>query len=178
MRRPFFQIMLTGAMLFTLSLVSEGVTSVRQSDPATSANEVIARRFYDEVLGGANPTAAVELISPDAVFHLPEGDFVGPEGLRQAIAVLPTAFADLSVSIDDLIAAEDKVVVGWTFRATHRGRVLGIPPTGRQVAMAGISILRMTQGRIVEDWVEQDTLGLLTQLGVELRPGSSATPAT
>ena len=60
----------------------------------------------------------------------------------------------------------DKVVSRWTARGTHRGELMGIAPTGKQVAVTGINIERFANGKLVEGWSNYDTLGMLQQLGV------------
>jgi len=78
------------------------------------------------------------------------------------------------VTVEDVIAEGDKVVTRWTIRGTHRGEFMGQPPTGKQVTWSGINITRLVAGKAVEDWVEQDTLGLMQQLAGTLEPGSSS----
>ena len=82
------------------------------------------------------------------------------------IAHFQDAFPDGRNTSEELLADQDKVVQRWTFRGTHDGVFEGIPPTGRQVTLTGISIWRVDGGTIVESWHELDTLGLLQQLGV------------
>ena len=65
-----------------------------------------------------------------------------------------------------MIAEGDKVAVRFTARGTHKGEFLGIPPTGKQVAWAGINIYRVASGKIAETWQLSDGLGLMQQLGV------------
>ena len=74
-------------------------------------------------------------------------------------------------TVDDLVAEGDKVVVRWTFRGTHPGEFQGVPPTGKQVTIIGISIFRIVGNKVVEDWTIIDLLGLLQQLGVIPPPG-------
>ena len=76
------------------------------------------------------------------------------------------AFPDFSVTIEDAIAEGDRVAVRVTVRGTHQGALMGIPPTGKQIAIKAISMWRVTDGRIVERWESADTLGLMQQLGV------------
>jgi predicted ester cyclase len=70
------------------------------------------------------------------------------------------------------IAEGDKVVVRWTWRATHnKGEYMGIAPTGKQVTLAGITISRVVDGKTVEEWGEMDNRGMMQQLGVVPPPG-------
>jgi predicted ester cyclase len=69
------------------------------------------------------------------------------------------------MSIQDTIAEGDQVVVRWTCKVTHTGPFLGMQPSGRKATVTGISILRFSEGKIVEGWNSWDQLGLLVQLG-------------
>jgi predicted ester cyclase len=78
-----------------------------------------------------------------------------------------TAFPDLNVTVEDVIAEGDKVVTRVTLRGTHQGEIEEFgPPTGRQIEVKGISISRIEGGKIVEDWDSYDNLSLLQQLGL------------
>ena len=84
-----------------------------------------------------------------------------------------TAFSDLVLTVEDQIAEGDKVVTRFTARGTHRGELMGIPPTGVKVVVTGISIDRFVGGRSVESWTHYDFMSLLKQLGVLTAPGVS-----
>ena len=86
--------------------------------------------------------------------------------VKEGIGAACTAFPDIRVRIEDLFAADDKVVVRWSSHGTHRGELQGIPPTHRPVTMTGIAIYRLAGGKIVEEWMNTDMLGMLRQLGV------------
>ena len=80
------------------------------------------------------------------------------------------AFPDLTMQVDDIFGAGDKVVVRFTMTGTNSGPLFGLPPTGRKVTMTGIGIYRFApHGRIVEEWYENDAIGQMRQLG--LLPG-------
>jgi predicted ester cyclase len=75
------------------------------------------------------------------------------------------AFPDLHFTIEDIVAAEDKVAIRATVHCTHLGLFMGMPPTGKQAIWTGIDISRIAGGKIVELWAEYDYLGLMQQLG-------------
>jgi predicted ester cyclase len=81
---------------------------------------------------------------------------------------------DLRVTIEELVAEGDKVAVRRSYEGTHRGELLGIPPTGKQVRIGGISIFRLTEGKIAEHWEQLDRLALMQQLGVIPAPAAPA----
>ncbi len=82
-----------------------------------------------------------------------------------------SAFPDLHFTVEDMIAEGDKVASRYTARGTHRGELMGLPPTGRGVTEVGIMISRLAEGKLVEDWHSPDNLGLIQQLGVVTFPG-------
>jgi steroid delta-isomerase-like uncharacterized protein len=90
----------------------------------------------------------------------------GLEAYKQFLSMFLTAFPDFQSTIEDMIAEGDKVVTRQTFRGTHTGDLMGIPPTGKQVTMSGIVISQFVNGKCVELGANNDDLGLLQQLGV------------
>jgi steroid delta-isomerase-like uncharacterized protein len=106
-----------------------------------------------------------QLYGPEWVGHFPGMPPLDADGHRQYSEVMSRAFPDLERTIEDLVAEGDKVVARWTARGTHDGDFNGIPPTGKTAHSSGITIFRIADGRIVEEWAESDTLGLLQQVG-------------
>ncbi len=134
---------------------------------STEDNKVLMRRFVEEVFNKKNLAAIDEFIAPDHVDHtLPPFLPTTPEGTKRAIDMYLTAFPDLCITIEDMIAEGDKVVVRYTSRGTQKGAFGGIPPTGKQVTVSSIVIARMAGGKIVEEWGLDDQMGMLQQLGV------------
>ena len=135
-------------------------------------NKALARRFTEEAWGGRNVALLDELLSPDFVNHDPfPGTPADREGEKQALTMHSAAMADSQATVEDQIAEGDKVATRWTFRTTHKGKFLGIAPTGKRVKIKGINICRIESGKIVELWREVDVLGLLQQLGAVPRQG-------
>ena len=129
-------------------------------------NKRIDRRFYEEVWNEGNYDFVDEVTSGDYVYHeLTDEVFVGRESVRRNIATVREAFPDLQFTVEDQIAEGDRVVTRWTARGTHQSSFEGIPPTGKQAVVAGISISRIADGKFVESWTCLDQLGLLKQLG-------------
>lgn len=130
-------------------------------------NKAISRRIVDELFNEGRLEATDEIVTPDFIGHdsaSPE-PILGPEGLKRNVEGYRTAFPDVQLSIDDEIAEGDRVVTRWTARGTHQAELLGIPATGKQATVTGMTIDRIVEGRIVESWTNWDTLGLLQQLG-------------
>jgi steroid delta-isomerase-like uncharacterized protein len=114
-----------------------------------------------------------ELYDPGLVGHFPGMPPIDVEGHKQYSAVMYEAFPDLNRPVDDLIAEGDKVVARWRAEGTHTGSFQGVPPTGRRASITGITIFRLRDGKIVEEWGESDMLGLLQQVGAQ--PGPAGT---
>ena len=76
------------------------------------------------------------------------------------------AFPDLIRPVEDIVATEEKAVVRWTSAGTHLGLSFGHPPTGNRLSTSGITIFRIADGKVVEEWIQSDMLGLLQQAGV------------
>jgi len=139
-----------------------------------AANERVVRRLVEEVVNRGATDLLPQLVGPDHVGHDPLGDHYGPEGVRIGVAELRSAFPDLRVTIEDLLAAGDRVARRFTLRGTHRGPFMGFAATGRAVSAPGLAIDRLADGKLAESWVCVDALGLLRQLGAvpTLRSGT------
>lgn len=139
---------------------------------STEENKAIIRRWLEEGWSKGNLAVADDVISANFVVHGAGGQAVpsGPEGVKQLVAAWRTGFPDGEMSIDDLLAEDDKVIVRMTWRGTHNGRFYGVAPTGRQVAVTSIGIDRVADGKIAEGWGEVDMLSMYEQLGVITPP--------
>jgi steroid delta-isomerase-like uncharacterized protein len=114
-----------------------------------------------------NAEAAGEVYAANYVGVDPTGTHAGSfEQLKQSAAAVFAVFPDLSLVADDIIVEGDKAVKRWTVRGTHKGEWLGIPATGKEIAMTGTNVFRIADGKIVECWAQGDALGLMQQLGV------------
>jgi steroid delta-isomerase-like uncharacterized protein len=118
--------------------------------------------------------SADELLASDFAGHSSMAETRGPDEAKQFFASLRAAFPDIHFTIEDQIAERDKVVTRWSARATHTGDFRGIPPTGKQGHVTGITINRVANGKIVEGWTNLDELGLMQQLGVIPEPAAAA----
>jgi steroid delta-isomerase-like uncharacterized protein len=132
---------------------------------STEDSKALTRRAY-EALNQRNWAAFAELVTPDFVLHNASNTIQGLEAYKQFLAMYYTALPDASITIEDLIAEGDTVVVRQTFRGTHTGDLMGIPPTGKAISGTGIQITRIANGKAVEQWFNGDDLGLRQQLGV------------
>ena len=135
-------------------------------------NLAIVRRRIEAFAGEGNVGLADELFASDYVNHDPPFPDSTRAQLQQAIIQSRVGLPDVRITIDDILAEEDRVVTRYTLRGTHQGELRGIPPTGRRVTLQGIVISRVADGKIVEEWNLSDKLGLFQQIGAFSRPGS------
>ncbi len=145
---------------------------------STEENKALVRRWVGSFNQGDTAAGAAvdELIAAHYVRHDPNAPEVrGPEAEKQLVTMYLTAFPDLHFTIEDLIAEGDTVVARLQVQGTHKGELLGIPPTDKGVTLTAIEIYRLADGKIVEQWVVVDTLGLLQQLGAIPVPGDGNT---
>jgi steroid delta-isomerase-like uncharacterized protein len=135
-------------------------------------NKAIVRRSFEELFNRGDLGVADEVFAATYVGHdpaLPQ-DIHGPDEFKQFVQMYRTAFPDLELTIEDQVAERDRVVTRFTARGTHRGGLLGIPPTGRKVVVTGISIDRMVDGKSAESWTSYDVMSMMQQLGIFPRP--------
>lgn len=114
-----------------------------------------------------------EVFAPGAIDHDPApGQIPGPEGFRQFFTELRTAFPDLKVSVEKMIADAEYVALAYTITGTHQGRFLGFAPTGKQMRARGVEIGKFAHGQLIERWGSSDQLGILQQLGLVPSPSA------
>lgn len=129
-----------------------------------TANTAIVRRAFE--CWNKRDFSVIEELLSDCIYHSPATGEIRGEAYRKLFASMLNAFPDGRFTVSDEVAEDDKVVMRWGFTGTHKGELMGIAPTGKQVAMTGISITRIVDGKIVEAWEEWDSLGMMQQLGV------------
>jgi steroid delta-isomerase-like uncharacterized protein len=134
-------------------------------------NKATFRRFDDAVnTGDAELISKTidELVEPDVLIRTPlPVEATGAQALKQVWAMLLRAFPDLHITIEDLLAEGDKVVIRNTVTGTHQGEYMGLPPTGKSVTYNEIFILRFANDRIAETWGVVDVLSQMKQLGIK-----------
>ncbi|MGH7268408.1 MAG: ester cyclase [Candidatus Rokuibacteriota bacterium] len=94
------------------------------------------------------------------------GPVTSREAAREAMHMYTRAFPDLRFEIQQLLPSGDYVTIRWKATGTHRGELMGIPPTNRKAETHGCTVSEVRDGRIVHEWVYWDTGNLLRQLGV------------
>jgi steroid delta-isomerase-like uncharacterized protein len=133
---------------------------------SVAENKTIVQRWWDRA-GHGDLSVLDDLVGADYVYHNPATPgFETHEQHKQVILGFVNAFPDLEWTVDDVIAEADTVVLRSTFRGTHQGELLGVPPTGKRAEWPAIAIFRLADGKVVEEWVQGDMLGLMRQLGI------------
>lgn len=129
-------------------------------------NKALLRRGWEEILNKGNINALDQFYAENFVDHNAfPGIPSGIEGMRQTYNIIFSAFTNIHVTIDDMVAEEDKIVVRVTANGIHTGEFMGTPATGKRISMMEIRIYRIAGGKIVEHWGLMDTASLMQQLG-------------
>ena len=128
----------------------------------------IGRFFFEDVLGKGDWAAADSILAADMVMHHPSSPepVKGSEAVKGFLGAFRAGFPDLNMTVEFAFGQGEMVAVRWRARGTHSASLFGIPPSGKTMNVTGISILRVVDGKVVEDWVAEDTMGLMQQIGV------------
>ncbi|GAB3669799.1 hypothetical protein GCM10027589_37970 [Actinocorallia lasiicapitis] len=137
-------------------------------DTATAQqSKETVRRFYSEVWNRGHFDVVDELFVPDFLGHAPGGRLSrGPQAVKDFVADWRTVVPDVVLEIEDQVAEGSRCATRFAGRGTHLGSWAGIPPTGKEIVLSGISITRIVDGNFVLEWGEFDMISLLSQLGV------------
>jgi steroid delta-isomerase-like uncharacterized protein len=140
---------------------------------ATSADE--KRQFMNrfvQFINTADARLAVELVSSEAVFHVPgrPAPVRGPEGYLDIIGMMRGGFPDIEWALEESVVEGDVIAARFTMRGTHRGPFFGVPPSGKKIAVQALNIYRLSNGKIVSEVGQPDFLGLLQQIGAIQAP--------
>ena len=132
-------------------------------------NKALARLFYEEVFNKGSVAAIDELVAPGFVIHTPmPGMGQGIEDLKQMLAMFISAFPDLQVTVDEVVAEGDSVAVRHTMQGTHQGDLMGIPPTGKHFSNRGIDLIHISRGKATAVWHFEEEISFYEQLGIAL----------
>ena len=112
-----------------------------------------------------NRDAFFDAYDPDVALHGYPGGLQGLDGLRRFHEALWEAFPDARLTIEDLVVEGDRVALRYGLRGTHRGPYLGVAPTGVGFDVEGLTLLRLADGRVVEEWHSPTELAILRQIG-------------
>jgi steroid delta-isomerase-like uncharacterized protein len=137
------------------------------SPDSKQANIHLVKQFFAVGPSKGDLQAADALLASDFAPHTPF-PFTGSgiEAMNTIITTCRNAFHGLTVTIEDMMAEGDKVTARFVARGVHKGEFMGLPPTGKEIALTGIEIFRIQDGKIAELWGEANLMGLMQQLGI------------
>ncbi len=131
---------------------------------------IAAQEHLAESLNAGNIDAAVESFAQDAVDHDPAPDQgPGRDGFKAFFTALTTAFPDAHIEPAHMVADDDNVAIAYTLTGTHQGDFHGVPATGKTIEVRGVQVGRFEDGKLVERWGSSDELGIMQQLGAEVK---------
>jgi steroid delta-isomerase-like uncharacterized protein len=132
----------------------------------SEANKLTMHRFV-EFINTASQKLAEELISPNAIFHVPgrPEPMRGPAGYLAIIEMMRGGFPDIQWTLEEMVAEGDKVAARFIMRGTHQGTFFGVGPSGKKIAVQAMNFYRLSDGKFVEERGQPDMLGLLQQIG-------------
>lgn len=129
-------------------------------------NKQLMNRFV-EFINTANEQLGNELISQNAIFHVPGNPepMRGPGGYLAIIGMMRGGFPDVQWTLKEMVAENDKVAARFIMKGTHQGTFFGVPPTGKPIKVQAMNLYRFSNGQITEEYGQPDLLGLLQQIG-------------
>lgn len=130
----------------------------------------IVTRFDEEIYRKGNIDAADELVAENFRHHAPFPTPQGREGFKQFLTQFRQAFPDSTSTTEDVVVDGDKVAVRYTARGTHQGEFMDVPATGNKITVQGISIYRVADGKVTDEWAQPDIMTMMQQMGVAPEP--------
>lgn len=144
------------------------------SDSSVRARNIkVVHTVFSEIWSKGNVDLIDDLFAADYVGHFPGETVHGRRALVNQVTAHRSSFPDWTEEVEDTIADRDRVVVRFRSRGTNLGEFSGRPPTGNRVEISEVAIFRLSNGRIMEQWVYPDILSLQSQLSGEGEEGGS-----
>jgi steroid delta-isomerase-like uncharacterized protein len=132
------------------------------------ANKNLVLRYLERVISEGDYSTLSECVAQDVAYSSCY-TFQPVRGLvayQEMVVALRRGFPDLHITVEDCLAEDDRVAARWTANGTHTGEFMGFPPSNRKVMIKGMSMYRIADGKIVEGWLNEDSLGILQQIGL------------
>ena len=133
----------------------------------------LGRRWFEEVWNRGRREAIGEMIAPTCIIHDGPTDSTGPDGFYPFFDRITATFSNMHVTVEDTITEGDSACIRWSCTGKHTGAALGVPASGNTIHITGMTILRASEGKVVEAWQNWDMLGMMEQ--IQSRGKSSAT---
>lgn len=139
---------------------------IEKTDPV-EANIKAYTRTWDEIMNNGKLDLFNDSnFTKDVVMHASPTDIVGIDSSRAYYANYLSGFSNISFTIKDIFGQGEKLVKHWNFKGTHTGNFFGIPATGKAVSLDGVTLVRMSNGKIAEERDFFDNMDFMTQLGL------------
>jgi steroid delta-isomerase-like uncharacterized protein len=142
---------------------------------SVETNRAAVERYF-EAINRLDVAGLDDVCSPEFKLHFPGVPAPLPrEGAKQFFGMFFAAFPDIHHSLEDILIDGHRVAIRMTIRGTQQGDFQGLPATGKPITIGSLNILYVIDGKITEQWVETDSLGMLQQLGAIPAPAQPAT---
>jgi steroid delta-isomerase-like uncharacterized protein len=128
-------------------------------------NLQLVSRIWAEIWNKGILETSNQVFADEYYGHLPMMNVHGPEEFKGLVQTYRNAYPDVQLTIQDAFAAGDHVAVRWLSRGTHLGELMGVPPSGQKIEVMGISLFRISGGKVVEEWEGFDTFAMMQQIG-------------
>ena len=136
------------------------------AESTIESNKDTAIRLYRETFNNHNLGIAEDLLAPDVVFHNAGSEIRGHEGWKAFAGGWLTGFPDVNLTVGFAMAEGDRVLLHWRAEGTHTGEFRGVPATGRRISASGLTLFRISSGKIEEMWDEVEAFGQLQALTI------------
>jgi predicted ester cyclase len=133
-------------------------------DSMTLSPREAAKKWFEVVWNQGRREAIAEMLSPDVAFHDGSTDSVGIEPFLLFFDRMNATLSKIHLDVDDILVQGDLVCVRWRAKAKHTGDGLGLLPTGKEIEVTGISVIRVADGKFIEAWQNWDMLGMMEQI--------------
>ena len=140
---------------------------------STEENKSIVRRLLEEGINQRNTSVFDDLVGANYVNNTFPAPARGPEAYKQTLGLFLAGFPDMHITVEGEVGEGDMVSTRGYFTGTHSGEFMGIPPTGKQINVRYIEMWRVQDGKLGENWVQMDQLGMMQQLGIIPEPGQA-----
>ena len=164
------------ALLFCVSFACQDKAAMaelekfRAQAKLEEQNKEIVKRYWNGKWNERRPEILDELLTPDVVNYGTSMKINGLKEYKQVYGMFLSAFHDTKFTIEGIIAEGDKVMTWASIGGLQKGELEGIPPTGKSMNIKIFTVFRIANGKIAEEWEIYDSLGMMTQLGLELKP--------
>jgi len=133
-------------------------------------NMEVVKLYWNGKWNERRPGILDELQTQNVLYHGTSMEMNGLEEYKKVYGIFASAFQDTQLTIESIMADGNKVMTQVKMRGTHKGDFEGIPPTGKTLTLTAFTVFRLVDGKIIEEWEVLDELGMMQQLGMELKP--------